>query len=172
MLNIGAVECFCLYLFLYFINSQIDNLIWLQISHARVPLVIVANISKYTLIFCSFYLIYSHHPAPLNRSNQIQHSNYTLLRCSSDSEQNIFIFSIFFSSDHHNHLGSLKLSVKNPFFIAKRRTIQWTCRLHKLAPSRHSLTFKRLDWIFLYQTGCGVPGAPPWSACKVDTLTF
>ena len=152
MLNIGAVECFCLYLFLYFINSQIDNLIWLQISHARVPLVIVANISKYTLIFCSFYLIYSQQPATLNRSNQIQqHSNYTLLWW--DSEQNIFIFSIFFSLPMiHNHLGSLKLSVKNPFFIAKRRTIQWTCRLHKLAPSRHSLTFtliNDLDWIFL-----------------------
>ena len=151
MLNIGPVECFCLYLFLYFINSQIDNLIWLQISHARVPLVIVANISKYTLIFCSFYLIYSHQPATLNRSNQIQqHSNYIIMV---RFWAKYFIFSIFFSLPMiHNHLGSLKLSVKNPFFIAKRRTIQWTCRLHKLAPSRHSLTFtliNDLDWIFL-----------------------
>ena len=151
MLNIGPVECFCLYLFLYFINSQIDNLIWLQISHARVPLVIVANISKYTLIFCSFYLIYSHQPATLNRSNQIQqHSNYIIMV---RFWAKYFIFSIFFSLPMiHNHLGSLKLSVKNPFFIAKRRTIQWTCRLHKLAPSRHSLTFTLiddLDWIFL-----------------------
>ena len=151
MLNIGPVECFCLYLFLYFINSQIDNLIWLQISHARVPLVIVANISKYTLIFCSFYLIYSHQPATLNRSNQIQqHSNYIIMV---RFWVKYFIFSIFFSLPMiHNHLGSLKLSVKNPFFIAKRRTIQWTCRLHKLAPSRHSLTFtliNDLDWIFL-----------------------
>ena len=151
MLNIGPVECFCLYLFLYFINSQIDNLIWLQISHARVPLVIVANISKYTLIFCSFYLIYSHQPATLNRSNQIQqHSNYIIMV---RFWAKYFIFSIFFSLPMiHNHLGSLKLSVKNPFFIAKRRTIQWTCRLHKLAPSRHSLTFtliNDLSWIFL-----------------------
>ena len=149
MLNIGPVECFCLYLFLYFINSQIDNLIWLQISHARVPLVIVANISKYTLIFCSFYLIYSHQPATLNRSNQI-HSNYIIMV---RFWAKYFIFSIFFSLPMiHNHLGSLKLSVKNPFFIAKRRTIQWTCRLHKLAPSRHSLTFtliNDLSWIFL-----------------------
>ena len=163
MLNIGPVECFCLYLFLYFINSQIDNLIWLQISHARVPLVIVANISKYTLIFWSFYLIYSHQPATLNRSNQIQqHSNYIIMV---RFWVKYFIFSIFFSLPMiHNHLGSLKLSVKNPFFIAKRRTIQWTCRLHKLAPSRHSLTFtliNDLDWIFLPGRGLWGPWCRP-----------